>query len=56
MAARAKNEKPLIDISYSTEAIIFMANLSSGERFRAIIALLLKKCQQKISVYLVIKL
>ena len=35
-----KQEKPLIDISYSTEAITFMANLSTSERFRAIMALL----------------
>ena len=28
------------NISYSTEAITFMANLSSGERSRAIMALL----------------
>ena len=35
-----KQEKPLIGISYSTEAITVMANLSSGECFRAIMDLL----------------
>ena len=35
-----KQEKPQIGISYSTEAITFMANLSSGEWSRAIMALL----------------
>ena len=35
-----KQEKPLIGISYSTEAIIFMADFSSDERSRAIMALL----------------
>ena len=35
-----KQEEPWISISYSTEAITFMANLSSGEPSRAIMALL----------------
>ena len=41
MATRAKTRKTLIGISYSTETITFMANLSSGERSMAIMALLL---------------
>ena len=35
-----KQEKPLIGIFYSIEAITSMVNLSSGERYRAITSLL----------------
>ena len=42
MPPELKQEKCLIGISHSTDAITFMPNLSSGERSRAILALLFK--------------
>ena len=46
-----KQEKPLIGISYSTEAITLIANFSSGELSRAIMALLFSSASHKVFVF-----